>query len=101
MPYGLIAVNGFDSRTNVVTFQVQAGETLKAGDGFTVQYLNKENLKVPATSEVTQQRLYLEAIEQILPNINKIIVAPESESVIILGGREGITPIPLGPSQSP
>ena len=96
-----IAVNGFDARTNVVTFRVQAGETLKAGDGFTVQYLNKEILTVPATSEVTQQRLYLEAIEQILPNINKIIVSPDAESVVILGGREGITPIPLGPRQSP
>ena len=85
----------------MVTFRVQAGETLRAGDGFTVQYLNRENLKVPATSEVTQQRLYLEAIETILPGINKIIVSPGTESVIILGGRDGITPIPIGPSQSP
>jgi regulator of protease activity HflC (stomatin/prohibitin superfamily) len=63
--------------------------------------LNRENLKVPATSEVTQQRLYLEAIETILPEINKIIVSPDTESVIILGGRDGITPIPVGPRQSP
>jgi membrane protease subunit HflK len=96
-----IAVDGFDARTNVVTFRVQDGETLTAGDGFTVQYLNRENLKVPATSEVTQQRLYLEAIEEILPVINKVIVSPDAESVIILGGREGITPIPVGPSQAP
>jgi membrane protease subunit HflK len=96
-----ISVNGFDTRTNVVSFRVQKGEILKAGDGFTVQYLNRENLKVPATSEVTQQRLYLEAIETILPEINKIIVSPDTESVIILGGRDGITPIPVGPSQSP
>ena len=96
-----IAVDGFDSRTNVVTFRVQAGETLKAGDGFTVQYLNREDPTVPATSEVTQQRLYLEAIETIMPGINKVIVSPDSESVVILGGREGITPIPVGPSQAP
>ena len=96
-----ISVNGFDTRTNVVSFRVQAGEILKAGDGFTVQYLNRENLNVPATSEVTQQRLYLEAIETILPGINKVIVSPDAESVIILGGREGITPIPVGPSQAP
>jgi len=96
-----IAVDRFDARTNVVTFRVQDGETLNAGDGFTVQYLNRENLKVPATSEVTQQRLYLEAIEEILPAINKVIVSPDAESVIILGGREGITPIPVGPSQAP
>ena len=96
-----ISVNGFATRTNVVSFRVQAGEILKAGDGFTVQYLNRENLNVPATSEVTQQRLYLEAIETILPGINKVIVSPDAESVIILGGREGITPIPVGPSQAP
>jgi len=96
-----ISVNGFDTRTNVVSFRVQAEEILKAGDGFTVQYLNRENLNVPATSEVTQQRLYLEAIETILPGINKVIVSPDAESVIILGGREGITPIPVGPSQAP
>nr|MCS5658272.1 hypothetical protein [Dehalococcoidia bacterium] len=96
-----IAVDGFDARTNVVTFRVQDGETLNGGDGFTVQYLNRENLNVPATSEVTQQRLYLEAIEEILPRINKVIVSPDAESVIILGGREGITPIPVGPSQAP
>ena len=96
-----ISVNGFDTRTNVVSFRVQKGEILKAGDGFTVQYLNRENLNVPATSEVTQQRLYLEAIETILPGINKVIVSPDAESVIILGGREGITPIPVGPSQAP
>ena len=47
---------------------------------------------------VTRQRLYLEAMEDILPGINKIIVSPEAESVLILGGREGLTPIPIGPS---
>ena len=47
---------------------------------------------------VTRQRLYLEAMEDILPGVNKIIVSPEAESVLILGGREGLTPIPIGPS---
>ena len=51
-----------------------------------------------ASREVTRQRLYLEAMEEILPGINKIIVSPEAESVLILGGTEGITPIPVGPS---
>lgn len=96
-----ITVTGFDPPTNVVSFAVQKGESLKRGDSFTVQYLNKEDLTVPATSEVTQQRLYLEAIEEILPGINKIIVSPDAESVLILGGREGLTPIPLGPSPAP
>ncbi|MCH8088506.1 MAG: hypothetical protein IH955_00665, partial [Chloroflexi bacterium] len=96
-----LIVTGFDPHTNVVSFAVQKGESIKPGDSFTVQYLNKEDLAVPATSEVTQQRLYLEAIEEILPEINKIIVSPDAESVLILGGREGLTPIPLGPSPAP
>jgi hypothetical protein len=96
-----ITVTGFDPLTNVVAFAVQKGEPLKPGDSFTVQYLNREDLTVPATSEVTEQRLYLEAIEEILPEINKIIVSPEAKSVLILGGREGLTPIPLGPSPAP
>ena len=53
------------------------------------------------SESVTRQRLYLEAMEDILPGINKIIVSPEAESVLILGGREGLTPIPVGPSPSP
>ena len=51
------------------------------------------------SEEVTRQRLYLEAMEDILPGISKIIVSPEAESVLILGGREGLTPIPIGPNR--
>ena len=51
--------------------------------------------------EVTRQRLYLEAMEEILPGISKIIVSPDAESVLILGGNEGLTPIPVGPSPGP
>ena len=78
--------------------RVQSGEALQAGDQFTVQYMNLENLAVPATSLVTQERLFLEAMEDILPGINKIIVSPEAESVLILGGGGGIVPVPLGPA---
>jgi len=46
---------------------------------------------------VTRQRLYLEAMEEILPGISKIIVSPETESIVILGGKEGLTPLPIGP----
>jgi len=53
------------------------------------------------SEEVTRQRLYLEAMEDILPGITKIIVSPEAESVLILGGREGLVPIPIGPSPNP
>ena len=48
--------------------------------------------------EVTRQRLYLEALEQFLPNVSKIIVDPESESVLILGQDGNIIPAPIGPS---
>ena len=59
--------------------------------------MNSENLKVPATSLVTQERLFLESMEEILPSVNKIIVSPEAESVLILGGQDGVVPVPLGP----
>jgi membrane protease subunit HflK len=93
-----ISVSGFDASTNIVTLRVQSGEAVQAGDQFTVQYMNREDLTVPSTSLVTQERLYLEAMEEILPGINKIIVSPEAESVLILGGQGGIVPVPLGPA---
>jgi len=93
-----ISVSGFDPSTNIVTLRIQSGETLQAGDQFTVQYMNLENLAVPATSLVTQERLFLEAMEDILPGINKIIVSPDAESILILGGGGGIVPVPLGPA---
>lgn len=102
------AVSGFDlepaafnSVSNILTLSVQAGETLVPGDSFTVQYLNSEELTLTPNSQVTQERLYLEAIEEILPAVNKIIVDPESESVLILGGQEGALPVPIGPSPAP
>ena len=97
-----VRVSDFDPYTNIAMFEVSQGASVGPGDLFTVQYLNKEDLTVPATSEVTQQRLYLEAIEGILPNVNKIIVSPDAESVLLLGGGTGdITPVPLGPRPSP
>jgi len=93
-----VAVSGFDPSTNIVTLRLQAGETLQAGDQFTVRYLNQEILAVPATSLVTQERLYLEAMEEILPLVNKIIVSPETDPVLILGGQGGIVPVPVGPN---
>ena len=91
----------FNSVSNILTLSVQAGETLVPGDSFTVQYLNGEELTLTPNSQVTQERLYLEAIEEILPAVNKIIVDPESESVLILGGQEGALPVPIGPNPAP
>lgn len=91
----------FNPISNILTLSVQAGERLVPGDSFTVQYLNSEELTLTPNSQVTQERLYLEAIEEILPAVNKIIVDPESESVLILGGQDGVVPVPVGPSPAP
>jgi len=93
-----IFVYGFDQNTNILTLGIQNGETVVAGDVYTVRYHNRQDATVPATSTVTQERLYLEAMEEILPGISKIIVSPDVESVLILGGQDGILPVPIGPS---
>jgi membrane protease subunit HflK len=48
--------------------------------------------------EVTRQRLYLEAMEEILPGITKIVLSPEAKSVLILGQEGQVTPVPVGPT---
>jgi len=44
--------------------------------------------------DVTRQRLYLEAMEEILPGISKFVVSPEAEGAIILNAGGQIVPIP-------
>ena len=96
-----LSVSGFNSLTNILTLTVQDGEELEPGTSFTVQYLNHEELTVPSTSQVTQERLYLEAMEEILPSVNKILVPEGTEPVLLIGGQEGVVPVPVGPSPSP
>ena len=48
--------------------------------------------------EVTRQRLYLEAMEEILPGITKIILSPDAQTVLIMGQEGRLTPVPIGPS---
>jgi membrane protease subunit HflK len=50
------------------------------------------------SQEVTRQRLYLEAMEEVLPGITKIILSPEAQAVLILGGDGSLTPVPIGPT---
>ena len=50
------------------------------------------------SQEVTRRRLYLEAMEEILPGITKIILSPETESVLVLGDEGNLTPVPFGPT---
>ena len=97
-----LSVSGFNASTNILTLSVQEGEELAPGASFTVQYLNHEELTVPSTSQVTQERLYLEAMEEILPAVNKILVPEGTEPVLLIGGQEGVVPVPVvGPSPSP
>ena len=96
-----LKVSAFNSLTNIVTLEVQEGETLQPGASFTVQYLNREELTVPSTSQVTQERLYLEAMEEILPAVNKILVPEGTDPVLLIGGQENVLPVPVGPSPSP
>ena len=46
------------------------------------------------SQEVTRQRLYLEAIEEVLSAITKIVVSPEAEGGIILNAGGQIVPVP-------
>ena len=44
--------------------------------------------------DVTRQRLYLEAMEEILPGITKFVVSPGAEGAIILNAGGQVVPIP-------
>jgi modulator of FtsH protease HflK len=48
--------------------------------------------------EVTRQRLYLEAMEEILPGISKVIVSPDVQTVLLLGESNRVQPVPMGPT---
>ena len=54
---------------------------------------------------VTRQRLYLEAMEEILPDIRKFVISPNAQGTIILnaGGQAGgqVVPIPQPPAPTP
>ena len=49
------------------------------------------------SEDVTLQRLYLEAMEEILPGVNKIIGDPER--IILVSPNTGTLPIPLSPTE--
>ena len=51
-----------------------------------------------SSPDVTRQRLYLEALEQVLPNVSKIIVDPDTDPVLILGQEGSVIPAPIGPN---
>ena len=51
-----------------------------------------------SSPEVTRQRLYLEALENVFPGVTKIIVDPDTEPVLILGQDGSVIPAPIGPN---
>ncbi len=51
-----------------------------------------------SSPDVTRQRLYLEALENVLPGVSKIIVDPETDPVLILGQNGNVIPAPIGPN---
>ena len=51
--------------------------------------------------EVTRQRMYLDAMEDLLPAIKKVILEPGSDTTVVIGGEgRQILPIPMSPSES-
>ena len=44
--------------------------------------------------DVTRQRIYLEAMEEILPGIRKFVISPEAQGGIILNAGSPIVPVP-------
>lgn len=79
----------------------QARMARASGEASRFTSVLREYNRSQKSRDVTRQRLYLEAMEEILPGISKIIVSPQAESVLILGGKEGLTPIPVGPRPVP
>lgn len=51
-----------------------------------------------SSPEVTRQRLYLEALERVLPGVSKIIIDPNTDPVLILGQDGNVIPAPIGPN---
>jgi membrane protease subunit HflK len=51
--------------------------------------------------EVTRQRMYLDAMEDLLPAIKKVILEPGSDTIVVIGGEgRQVLPIPMSPSES-
>lgn len=75
-------------------------ERVAAAEGEAGRFLSvlREYQKAP---NVTRQRLYLEAMEEILPNISKFVISPEAQGTIILNPGSQIVPVPSSQPPSP
>jgi membrane protease subunit HflK len=48
------------------------------------------------SQDVTRQRLYLEAMEDVLPGVSKFVISPEAEGALILNATDGqAVPVPV------
>ena len=48
---------------------------------------------------VTRQRLYLDAMEALLPGITKVILDPDSDAIVVIGGGGQVVPLPVVPAE--
>ena len=84
---------------------IQAAEAFKreriaAAEGESGRFLSVLR-EFQKSEEVTRQRLYLEAMEEILPDITKFVISPEAgEAIIINAGGGEVVPVPGLPSAS-
>ena len=84
-----------------------AARMLEAAEGFRQEQIAKATgranrflailTEFRKSEDVTRQRLYLEAMEEILPGINKIIGDPDR--VILVSPQTDTIPIPLSPTE--
>ena len=92
-------------RDQIPRAEGQAARITQAAEAFKQERINKatgEAQRFEAvlteylqSQEVTRQRLYLEAMEEILPNIAKFVISPEAGGSIILNAvGPGVVPVP-------
>ena len=81
---------------------IQAAEAFRQSR---IETANGESLRFEAvlneylnSPEVTRQRLYLEALESVLPSVTKIVVDGSNDPLIIVGQGSNIVPAPIGPN---
>ena len=77
---------------------------IRAAEAFKAEQINKATgeadrflsilREYEKARDVTRQRLYLEAMEEILPGIAKFVVSPEVEGAIVLNAGGQIVPVP-------
>ena len=92
-------------RDQIPRAEGQAARITEAAEAFKQERINRATgeaqrfeavlVEYLQSQDVTRQRLYLEAMEEVLPGIRKFIVSPEATGGIILNaGGQSIVPVP-------